>query len=441
MPMKIAVVGTGYVGLTTCVGLADFGNHVVGVDIDREKVARLSAGDPVIYEAGLEYYLRENLAAGRLSFTTSMKEALRDAEVVFLAVGTPEKENGEADLSQIEAVLEELAPLIDHYLVVVTKSTVPVGTNRWIHEELSRMVDPRLFDVVSNPEFLREGKAIQDFFHPNRVVIGYENERVKEVMHEIYRPLYLIETPFVWCSWETAELIKYAANAFLATKISFINQVANLAEEVGADVHVIAKAMGMDGRISPKFLHPGPGFGGSCFPKDTKALVKIGERYGVDLSLVREVIRANEAQRVRMVEKAKRLLGGSLEGRRIAVLGLAFKAETDDVRETPAYPIIRAMLEEGAVVCAHDPLAMENFRRLVPSIEYAENEYEAARGADLVLICTEWNEYRNLDLERVAELMRERKILDTRNVLDPERARKTGFVYEGVGRILFRGKR
>ena len=433
--MIITTIGTGYVGLVTAVGLADFGNEVIGVDIDKEKIEKLKRGIPPIYEPGIEEYLRRNLKSGRLSFTSDIESAIKEADVVFIAVGTPSKDDGDVDLSQVENAVKTIAKNLNKYKIIVTKSTVPVGTNRWIYNTIREISGTDNFDVVSNPEFLREGKAVYDFFHPDKVVIGYESERVKEVLIDIYRPLYLIETPFVFCNWETAELIKYANNAFLATKITFINQMANLAEEVGADIHVIAKAMGMDGRISPKFLHPGPGFGGSCFPKDTKALVKIGEKHGVDMSLIKEVIRANENQKLRMVMKLKRNVG-DLKGKVITVLGLAFKAETDDMRESPAITIINKLLEEGAKVKAHDPKAIENARKIFgDKVEYYDDEYEAAENSDAVMIVTEWNEYRNLNLQRLKEVMRGNVIVDCRNVLVPEKTRKLGLVYEGVGRL------
>ncbi|MEM5947218.1 UDP-glucose/GDP-mannose dehydrogenase family protein [Spirochaetia bacterium 38H-sp] len=434
MAIKIAVIGTGYVGISTCVGLSDFGNIVVGFDIDDNKIKRLSSGDPVIYENGMEYYLKKNLETGRLSFTSDFKVALKDAEVVFLAVGTPEREDGSADLSQIKSALDAIAEIIDRPLVIVTKSTVPAGTNRWINDYMSSKVDENLFEVVSNPEFLREGKAIHDFFHPDRVVIGTKDGKENPIMRDIYRSLYLIETPFIWCNWETAELIKYASNAFLATKITFINQMANLAEEMGADIHKIAKAMGMDGRISSKFLHPGPGYGGSCFPKDTKALAKTGRKVGVVMSLIEEVISSNETQKERMIEKAKRLLENNISDKKVAVLGLAFKAETDDIRESPAITIVKGFLKEGVKISAHDPKAVENFKKLFPYVEYYDNAYDACKNANLVIICTEWNDYRNLDLDEISRNVKEKKILDLRNVLDPESAIKKGFVYEGVGR-------
>jgi UDPglucose 6-dehydrogenase len=437
MARKIAVIGTGYVGLVTAVGLADFGNEVLGVDLDEEKVKKLNAGIPTIYEPGIEEYLQRNIASGRLSFSTDLGRAVRDFEVLFNAVGTPSNSDGSVDLSQIDSVVESIARAMDGYRVIVTKSTVPVGTNRRIKERVGQIAGLTELDVVANPEFLREGKALQDFFHPNRIVIGCESAKARETMADIYRPLYLIATPFVWCSLETAELIKYASNAFLATKITFINQMANLAEAAGADIHAIARAMGMDGRISAKFLHPGPGFGGSCFPKDTRALVRMGEQLGVEMSLVRETIRANEEQKLRVVEKLERLTGGT-SGKTIAVLGLAFKAETDDVRESPAIAIVEELLRRGAAVRAHDPKAISNFRKLFPEgVRYCSNEFEAAAGADALVLCTEWNEYRNIDLGRLKERMKGRVVVDARNVLDMEKTLREGFVYEGIGRKQF----
>ncbi len=433
MSRRIAVIGTGYVGLITAVGLADFGNSLVGVDLDPGIVETLNRGASTLYEPGLEEYLRRNIEAGRLRFTTDINSAVQDAEIVFIAVGTPSKNNGEADLSQVETVIERIASNLNSHKIIVTKSTVPVGTNRWIKEELLKKTGDNNFEVASNPEFLREGKALHDFFHPDRIVIGYESERVKAVMEDIYRALYLIQTPFIWCDPETAELIKYASNAFLAAKITFINQMANLAEAVGSDIHLIARSMGMDGRISSKFLHPGPGYGGSCFPKDTKAIVQTGERYGVDMSIIKEVIRANEKQKLYMVDKLKKVLG-SFSNKKVAVLGLAFKAETDDVRESPALTIIKKLLEEGVTVKAHDPKAIDNAKKIFPDIEYCKNEFEAVKDTDACLICTEWNEYRNLDLEKMKELMKDRVILDLRNVLDIDEAKKLGFIYQGVGR-------
>lgn len=434
MSKRIGIVGTGYVGLITGVGLADFGNRVICTDIDRDKIDALKKGKVPIYEPGLKELLDKNFREKRISFTTDVNKVIQESEVIFIAVGTPSKENGEADLSYVKAAVESISQNMTDYKVIVTKSTVPVGTNRWIKEMLKKKTEKDDFDVVSNPEFLREGKGIYDFFHPDRVVIGAESQVAVDIMKDIYSSLYLIETPFVFCNWETAELIKYASNAFLATKITFINQIANLCEEIGADVHKVAKAMGMDGRISPKFLHPGPGFGGSCFPKDTKALVEMGKKHEVDMSLVREVIRSNENQKKRMVVKLEKKIG-NLKNKNIGILGLAFKSETDDVRESPAITIVNDLLKEGARIKVHDPKAIRNFKRIFgDSISYYENEYEVAKNADALMILTEWNQYRGLDLGVVKKSMRGKIILDARNLLDKEIMGKYGFEYEGVGR-------
>ncbi len=443
MAKNIAVIGTGYVGLVSSVGLSDFGNYVTGVDVNESIVESLNRGVPTIYELGVDDYLKRNLESGRLKFTTDIDRAIQAADIVFLAVGTPQSKSGEADLSQVESVVQSIAANLNGFKVVVCKSTVPVGTNRWVKQRLIELTgnsadgpDPA-FAVVSNPEFLREGKAVQDFFHPDRLVLGYEHDKAREYMEDVYRALNLIHVPMVWCGLETAELIKYASNAFLATKITFINQMATLAEAAGADIHTIAHSMGMDGRISPKFLHPGPGYGGSCFPKDTHALVSTGEAYGVDMSLVREVITANEELKLLVVDRLLKMAGGegSLKGKVVAVLGLAFKAETDDIRESPSITIVRRLLDEGATVQAHDPEAIENFKALFgDEVRYFAHEFEAIDGADAVVIATEWNEYRNLDLKRAKTVMRGRLIMDARNVLEPEKAREFGFEYKGVGR-------
>lgn len=435
MSKNISVIGTGYVGLVTGTGLADFGNKVTCVDVDEAKIDILNNGRIPIYEPGLKELVDKNFREGRLSFTTDIDTAIRESEVVFIGVGTPSKENGEADLSYVEAAAESIAKNLDGYKVIVTKSTVPVGTNRWIKQLISERSGKDSFDVVSNPEFLREGRAVHDVFHPDRVVIGYECEKAKSIIQDIYKALYLIETPFLFCNLETAELIKYASNAFLATKITFINQIANLCEAIGADVHKVAKGMGMDGRISPKFLHPGPGYGGSCFPKDTKALVEIGNRYNVDMSLVKEVVSSNEKQKKRMVEKLERLVGGDLRGKKIGILGLAFKAETDDMRESPSIAVISELLKREAKVAAHDPQAMENAKTIFGDIiEYADSEYKAINNCDAIILLTEWNQYRGLDLEMVKKLMKGNVILDARNLIELERARELGFICEGVGR-------
>ena len=446
-------MGTGYVGLIQGVGLADFGNYVTCVDLRQEIVERLSRGEPTIFEHGLREYLERNVASERLRFTTDAADAIAAAQVVFIAVGTPESPDGSADLSQIQAVARSVAEHATGFTVVVTKSTVPVGTNRWIAQELAAHGDAekQQFAVVSNPEFLREGKAVQDFFHPDRIVIGLDDQapenaaKARELLEDAYRPLYLISTPFVWTNLQTAELIKYAANAFLATKITFINQMANLAEAVGADIHAVSKTMGMDGRISPKFLHPGPGYGGSCFPKDTKAVVSTGERYGVDMSLIRSVVSANDEQKKRTAAKILRLLTGDARGmgtgKTVAILGVSFKAETDDIRESPAITIVRELLGAGVKVRVHDPKGLENFQKLFgDAVTCCQSEFDCTTGAHAAVILTEWNEYRNLDLPRVARGMAtpadgaSRLLIDARNVLDPDDARAAGFAYYGTGR-------
>ncbi len=433
MAAKICVIGTGYVGLIAAVGLSDFGNIVVGVDLDEKKINMLKQGKSPIYEPGVEDYLNRNLESGRLSFTTAIDQAVQDSQVIFIAVGTPEKENEEADLSYVQAVVNTIAKNLIDYKVIVTKSTVPVGTNRWIKELLEKETGGNNFDVVSNPEFLREGRATQDFFHPDRTVLGCESEKAKEIMFNVYRTLNVTSVPFVWCSLETAELIKYASNAFLATKITFINEIANLSEAVGADIHLVAKSMGMDGRISPKFLHPGPGYGGSCFPKDTKAIASFGRKFGVKMNLIESVIATNEIQKKRMVDKIKKL-AGTLEGKTIAILGLAFKQQTDDIRESSAITIVNEIIKDGGTVQAHDPKAMDNFSKLFPDIMYCHTAYDAVKNADAIMILTEWNEYRGLDLEKIKSNMNGNILLDTRNLLDPDVVKDAGFIYEGVGR-------
>lgn len=433
MSKNICVVGTGYVGLIASVGLADFGNNVIAVDKDEEKIKLLKTGKSPIYEPGVEEYLERNLKSGRLDFTSNIDIAIQNSEVIYIAVGTPEGSDGSPNMEYVDSVISSIAKNLNSYKVIVTKSTVPVGTNRGIEKQLNEMCPGKDFDVVSNPEFLREGSSLQDFFHPDRTVIGYNSERAKKEMFEVYRALNVISVPFVWCSLETAELIKYASNAFLATKITFINQMANLAEQVDADIHKIAQAMGMDGRISSKFLHPGPGYGGSCFPKDTKAVVDTGDKFGVDMSLIREVIGANEIQKERIVHRLEKVMG-SLDGKAITVLGLAFKQRTDDIRESPAITIVKELLSKGANVKAHDPKALENFRKLFPGIKYFENAEEACVQSDAVLIVTEWNEYRNIDPEQLKLKMKGTVIFDARNLLDSEIFKANGFTYLGVGR-------
>jgi UDPglucose 6-dehydrogenase len=432
--MHIAVIGSGYVGLVTGACFAEFGVDVTCVDVDEEKIAQLALGRSTIYEPGLDQLVKKNLDAGRLRFTTDTQLAVKQSLVIFLAVGTPPAADGSADLSYVEGATRKIAEHMDSYKVVATKSTVPVGTGKHL-TSLIRAHQPKPvdFSVVSNPEFLREGSAIGDFMRPDRVVIGGSDEGAIAIMRDLYRPLYLIETPFVITSLEGAELIKYAANAFLATKISFVNEVANLCEKVGCDVHEVARAIGMDRRIGSKFLHAGPGFGGSCFPKDTLALAAIGRQFDSPTRIVDAVIEVNYQQRLAMVPKIEELAGG-LSGKRIAVLGLAFKPETDDMRDAPSVDIVRGLVDRGAVVSAYDPVAREEARKVLPEIEYAADEYEAANGADVLVFITEWNQFRALDMERIRGLMKVPRIADLRNIYEPADMRAMGFQYVGVGR-------
>ncbi len=432
---RICMIGTGYVGLTTGAGLSDFGNQVVCVDIDESKIKSLQQGKLPIYEHGLQELVDRNVQAGRLHFSLDIPKAIQESEVVFIAVGTPPAENGEADLSAVFDVAKTIGENLNGYKVICTKSTVPVGTGYKIKDIIEKhRPEPHPFDVVSNPEFLREGSAVRDFLIPNRVVVGVESERAAEVMRRVYRTLYINETPMVITNIPTAELIKYASNAFLAVKISFINEIANLADVVGADVHVIARAMGLDGRISSKFLHPGPGFGGSCFPKDTRALVATAEEYGVKARVVAAAIETNEHQREVVFQKLKELLP-DLEGKRIAVLGLAFKPNTDDVRESPAIPLIKRLIEEGAEVIGYDPLAGENMRRLYfPDLPVSRTLDGALQGADAAIVLTDWHELRGLDLEHTKKLLNQPVIVDARNVLSVQELKRLGYRYRNIGR-------
>jgi UDPglucose 6-dehydrogenase len=432
--MQIAVIGTGYVGLVTGACFAEFGVDVTCVDIDEEKINGLSAGEMPIYEPGLEQLVTKNTQAGRLRFTTDIKQAVEQALVIFLAVGTPPKSDGSPDMSFVESAVRSVAEHMNGYKVIVTKSTVPIGTGEHIRQLVSDNQKSKFnFGVVSNPEFLREGAAINDFMRPDRVVIGSRDEEAVAIMRDLYRPLYLIEAPFVVTSIEAAELTKYAANAFLATKISFINEVANLCDRIGCDVHDVAKAIGMDRRIGSKFLHPGPGFGGSCFPKDTQALSSVARQFGCDSLIVDSVIEVNRRQRRAMLPKIEKLVGG-LEGKTIAVLGLAFKPETNDIREAPALDIIKDLLKAGARVRAYDPVAMIETAELLPEVNYADDEYSAVTGADALVLVTEWNQFRALDMKRIHDLMKTGKVADLRNIYEPEDMRELGFEYVGIGR-------
>ena len=435
--MKITMIGTGYVGLVTGTCFAEFGHHVTCVDKLSDKIDRLLAGEIPIYEPGLEALVAKNSQEGRLSFTTDLGKAVAGAEAVFIAVGTPSSRRGDgyADLTYIYEASKEIAPFLQGYTVIIDKSTVPVGTARQVARFIKEVNPAAEFYIASNPEFLRVGAAIADFMRPDRVVIGVETDRAETLLRAVYQPLYLQETPIVKTSIETAELTKYAANAFLATKISFINEMALLCDATGADVVALARGIGMDGRIGAKFLHPGPGYGGSCFPKDTMALMRIAQENGESLRVVEAAIEANGAQKAKMVKKIRDMLGGSEAGKTIAVLGLTFKPETDDMRDSPSITIIPALLEKGAVIRAHDPQGMEEARQLLPgTIVYTNNSYEACTGADAVIIMTEWNQYRALDLERLGSVMKQKIFIDLRNVYQPDLVKEKGFRYEGVGR-------
>lgn len=435
--MHITVVGTGYVGLVSGAGLADFGMKVFCVDKDKKKIEKLRKGVIPFYEPGLEDLVKKNLKAGRLVFTTDLEQAVKNSLVIFICVGTPPNPDGSSDLSQIKEVALSLAEIIDDYKVIVTKSTVPVGTNRWIKHliDTHKKTDVAV-DVISNPEFLREGSAVEDFMHPDRVVIGGESSYAIAIIKDIYRPLYLAETPFIITNLETAELIKYATNAFLATKISFINEIANFCEKIGADVTIVAKGLGLDPRIGPKFLNPGPGFGGSCLPKDVTSLVQQGKAVSSSFRILEAVIEVNEKQKLRVIEKLEKFLK-DLKNKVIGILGLSFKPNTSDVRESPALTVVRVLLEKGAKVKVYDPVAMDEFRRVFPNPEiiYVSSPIECAKEADALVILTEWNEFRFLDLSQIKKVMKTFVLIDMRNIYEPSIVKSLGFSYEGIGRL------
>ena len=432
--MHIAVIGTGYVGLVTGACFADFGMRVTCVDKDEGKIASINGGMMPIYEPGLDALVAKGVREGRLEFSTDVKGTIEQSLVVFLAVGTPPSGDGSADMSQIDEVAYEIARSLNGYKVIVTKSTVPVGAASRIKKIIEEnKAAPSRFSVAANPEFLREGAAINDFRRPDRVVIGCTDDEAVAILKDIYRPLYLIETPFVITTPESAEMIKYASNAFLATKVSFINEISGLCELLGADVHDVAKGMGMDVRIGSKFLHPGPGFGGSCFPKDAQALVALGRSVNYDVRIVEAALRVNQSQKDSIIDRIRRLLP-RLDGKTIAILGLAFKPETDDIREAPSIKIIGDLLKAGARIRAYDPAAMESARRLLTDVQYCEDEYDAARGSDALVVVTEWNQFRRLDMDRLKQLMREPNIIDLRNLYEPEAMRSAGFKYLAMGR-------
>lgn len=432
--MHISVIGTGYVGLVTGTCFSEFGLDVTCVDTNEEKIQILNQGGVPIYEPGLEAMIARNRKEGRLSFTTDLKKAIERSLVIFIAVGTPPKPDGSADLQYIEQVAKQIAEWMNGYKVIVNKSTAPVGTGRWIKEIIQKHQKTKhRFSVCSNPEFLREGSAIEDFMRPDRVVIGAEDDEAIAIMKDLYEPLYLIETPFVITTIETAELIKYASNAFLATKVSFINEMALLCDRLGADVHHVAKAMGLDRRIGPKFLHPGPGYGGSCFPKDTLALIDLAKKAQVDLYIVKATVAVNERQREIAVQKILSLLGEP-EGKTVGILGLSFKPNTDDMREAPSISIIERLQAKGVLVQAYDPAAIEEAKKVLKNVKFMTDAYETAKDADCLVFMTEWNQFRNLDMERIKSLMKTPAIADLRNIYEPVKMREMGFQYVGMGR-------
>jgi UDPglucose 6-dehydrogenase len=432
--VDIAVLGTGYVGLVTGAGLADFGNDVICVDVDVKKIEALRAGAIPIYEPGLDKLVSKNVSEGRLRFTTDLPEAIRACRAIFIAVGTPPKPDGSADLRYVEDVARSIAQHMNGPKLIITKSTVPIGTGRLIEQIIESHGTGQKASIVSNPEFLREGSAIEDFMKPDRVVIGASDPEAAEVMKEIYAPLHSLEIPFVVTNVESSELIKYAANGFLATKITFINEIAAVCEKVGANVHDVAIGMGLDSRIGSKFLQAGPGFGGSCFPKDTSAMADISRRHGYEFEIMEAVLRVNDAVKLRMIDKIADALGGDVTGKTIAVLGLAFKPETDDMRDSPAIPIISGLQDRGASIRAYDPQAMENAKQFFEDITYCDDAYETAAGADALVLATEWNEFRALNFERIRKALRQPVLVDLRNVYDPQRMSALGFTYTSVGR-------
>jgi len=431
---KITIIGTGYVGLVSGAGLAEFGHQVACLDIDENKIKNLNSGKIPIYELGLENIIRKNIQCERLTFSSDIEKNIIESNIIFIAVGTPQDENGKADLRAVKSVIDLVANNLNNYKIICTKSTVPVGTGKWI-ESTIRSINPNLeFDYVSNPEFLREGAAVNDFLSPDRVIIGSRTEKAFNEMKEVYRPLYINETPIMRTSIETAEMIKYASNSFLALKISYINEIANLCEEVGADVHQVAKAMGQDGRISSKFLHPGPGFGGSCFPKDIEALYALGKEKNIELNTIDATIKTNKNQKKRILNKLLRLLNNQVTGKKIAVLGLSFKPNTDDIRESPSLYIISELSKLGAVVNAYDPVAIENFKSKHQNINYSGTWKECVKDADACIVLTEWNEFRGMDLNELKSLLKTPILIDAKNIFSIEKLKLLKFNYDNVGR-------
>ncbi|HEX2529500.1 MAG TPA: UDP-glucose/GDP-mannose dehydrogenase family protein [Geminicoccus sp.] len=433
--MRIAMIGVGYVGLVSGACFAEFGHDVTCIDVDPKKIAMLEAGGIPIYEPGLDALVEKNVKAGRLTFTTSLEEGVLDKEAIFIAVGTPTRRgDGHADLTYVFAAGEAIAKALKEPTVVVTKSTVPVGTGRKLKELFARVRPDLKIDIASNPEFLREGSAIEDFMRPDRVVCGVDSEAAREAMRGCYRPLNTIEVPILFTSLETSELIKYATNSFLATKITFINEMADLCEKVGADVNEVARGMGLDGRIGRKFLHAGPGYGGSCFPKDTLALVRTAEQNGVDLRIVESTINVNEMRKRRMVRKIVDAMGGSVAGKTIAVLGVTFKPNTDDMRDAPSLVVLPSLKGEGATIRAYDPEGKKEAEKLLPEVLWARDPYEAVEGADAIVVLTEWNEFRGLDLDRIRQMVAQPRIIDLRNIFNPAEVAQRGFSYTSIGR-------
>ncbi len=433
--MNICVVGAGYAGLVTAACFAEFGLRVTCVDKDERKIESLKQGKVPFFEPGLEEMVQRNMAQGRLSFSTDLAWGVRNSLVIFICVGTPSKEDGSVDLSAVDEVAAQIGEALDGYKLVVTKSTVPVGTTRRVEAIIREKSKGKYhFDVANNPEFLREGSAVEDFMRPNRVIIGAESDQARAILRDLYSPLYLIEAPFVITNIQTSEMIKYASNAFLATKISFINEMALLCDKLGADVYQVARAMGLDQRIGPKFLHPGPGFGGSCFPKDTRALAHFAREAGVELEIVEAVIRVNKRQREWAVKRIEEALGG-IKDKTVALLGLTFKPNTDDIREAPAIYIAQEILTRGGRLRAYDPVGMENASHVLNgNVTFCSDAYDAATGSDALVIATEWNQFRNLDMDRMKELLARPILVDLKNIYDPERIRDKGFEYYGVGR-------
>ena len=433
---KISIIGSGYVGLVSGAGLSEFGNHVTCVDIDKTKIANLKKLKIPIYEPGLDSLVSKNIKKGLLNFSSNISRSIRDSEIIFIAVGTPQSSDGSADKRYVESVAKTIAKNLNDFKIICTKSTVPVGTGKKIKTLIEKLSNSKNFDYVSNPEFLREGAAIDDFLHPDRIIIGCESENAVDAMKDVYRPLYLNETPIVFTNIETAEMIKYASNAFLATKISFINEIANLCDEVGADVHHVSRAMGLDGRISSKFLHPGPGYGGSCFPKDTRALAHLGKENDVSLKVVNAVIETNDKQKIKIFEKIKSLCDDNFEKKTISILGLSFKPETDDIRESPAKIIIPLLVDNGANVNVYDPVAMENFKKEFLNISYFNSWKDCVLNTHVCVILTEWNEFRGIDIKELKKLLIQPCLVDAKNIFSIDKLKAENFLFKNIGRNL-----